>query len=81
MGRRISTEPGVNTAPASETSVRSSGSVKMTQQNFIWMFVYLFVFCQIHQSNLDFCCFRKRSSLQPDQCQLYESESGYAIWK
>lgn len=35
MGRRISTEPGVNTAPDSETSARSSGSVKMTQQNLI----------------------------------------------
>lgn len=33
MGRRISTEPGVNTALASETSARNSGLVKTTQQN------------------------------------------------
>lgn len=38
MGRWISTEPGVNTAPASETSVRSSGSVKTAQQNLIYEF-------------------------------------------
>lgn len=43
-GRRISTEPGVNTAPASETSVRSSGSVKMTQQNLKWIFFLFFFF-------------------------------------
>lgn len=38
MARWISTEPGVNTAPALETSVRSSGSVKTTQQNLIYIF-------------------------------------------
>lgn len=37
MGRRISTEPGVNTAPASETSARNSGLVKTTQQNLTWI--------------------------------------------
>lgn len=59
MGRRIFTEPGVNTAPASETSVRSSGSVKMMKQNLIRMGVFfVVVFCWVFFVNASIkCCF------------------------
>lgn len=57
MGRRIFTEPGVNTAPASETSVRSSGSVKMMQQNLIWMGGFFVVFRGFFVNASIKCCF------------------------
>lgn len=43
MERRISTEPGLSTAPASETSVKNSGWVKLTQ-DFLISIIFLFIF-------------------------------------
>lgn len=42
MEGRISTEPGLSTAPASETSVKISGSVKLMQDVLISIIFILF---------------------------------------
>lgn len=50
MEGQTSTEPGLSTAPASETSVKNSGSVKLTQ-DFLISIIFIF-FLQINGSNL-----------------------------
>lgn len=40
MGGQISTEPGLSTGPVLETSVKSSGSVKLTQHFLIFLFFF-----------------------------------------